>query len=173
MSGFTFKGQAGELRAVEDSQGNLVFTISDAGVVDITNADSLTTAGVKAPTEIVIEATLDAASVDKHVLIANRAYEITSVREIHSVVGGSGADVRPRKILAASASAPGASAGANVKELTTAVLDLTSTADTQVSGTLAATAADLQFAAGDKLSLLFSGTLTGLVGRLVITLKAI
>lgn len=173
MSGFFFKGQAGELFALEDRSGNEVFTVSTEGVVNVVNADSFTVAGVKAPDEIVLEATLDAASVDKHMFIANRAYEVTSVREIHSVVGSTGADVRPRKILAASVSAPGATAGANVKELTTAVLDLTATADTHVSGTLSATAADLKFAAGDKLSLLFSGTLTNLVGRIVITLKAI
>jgi len=63
-------------------------------------------------------------------------------------------------------SAPGATAGATVVELTTAAIDLTATANTVVTPALVATAASLQLAAGDKIGLDFSGTLTGLVGGL-------
>ena len=120
---------------------------------------------------VVVTSELLAASVDKWVFIADKAYKVTAVNEIHSVVGGSSAAVRPRKIT--DTSAPGASAGANVKELTTAAADLTATINTTQALTLSATAADLTLAAGDKIGLDFSGTLTGLVGLIEIVLKAV
>lgn len=112
-----------------------------------------------------------ATSVDEYFFIADKPYRVTGIQEVHSVVGGSGAAVRPRKIT--DASAPGAVASATVKELTTANIDLTATINTVQTPTLSATAADLLLAAGDKLALDFSGTLTGLVGFIEIALKAI
>jgi hypothetical protein len=103
-----------------------------------------------------------------HVFVADRAYRVVSVQEIHSVVGGASAAVQPRKIT--DTSSPGSAASATVKELTTAAISLTTTVNTVQTGTLVATAADLLFAAGDKLALNFSGTTTGLAGVLTITL---
>lgn len=122
---------------------------------------------------VVVTSELLAASVDKWVFVADRAYQVLSVKEVHSVIGGSGAVVRPRKVTAAGTDAPGAAASTTVKELTQADFDLTSTIDTVVSGTLSATASDLLLAAGDKIGLNFGGTLTGLVGVIAITLKAL
>lgn len=119
----------------------------------------------------VVQTELLAASVDKWVFVADRAYEVVAVREIHSVAGGASAAVRPRKVTAAGTDAPGATAGATVKELTAAAIDLTATANTAQSPALVGTAADLQLAAGDKIGLDFSGTLTGLVGWLGIVLE--
>ena len=48
-----------------------------------------------------------------------------------------------------------------------APLDLTTTANTPVSATLSATAANTKLAAGDQLGLDFSGTQTGLTGGVV------
>ena len=114
-----------------------------------------------------------ATSVDKHIFVATRACRVVAIREIHSVLGGASAAVRPRKILSASASAPGATAGENVIELTTANISLTTGASIDVvqSPTLSATASDLVLAVGDKIALDFSGTLTGLVGVLIIELE--
>lgn len=120
---------------------------------------------------IVVTATLLAASVDTDVFIADRAYKVIGVRESHSVVGGASAAVRPRKIT--DTSAPGAAAGATVKELTTAAVDLTAAVNTVVTPTLSATAADLTLAAGNRISLDFSGTLTGLVGFIEIILEQV
>lgn len=114
-----------------------------------------------------------AASVDKYVFIAQRACKLVGVKEIHSVVGGSGAQVSPRKILAANASAPGAAVAAGITELTTAVIDLTTTVNTTQTPTLTATIADRSFAAGDKLALDFGGTLTGLVGSITLQFQYI
>ena len=120
---------------------------------------------------LAIRTDLMAASVDKWMFVADRAYQVIGFREVHSVVGGSGAVVRPRKVT--DATAPGAAAGATVKELTTADIDLTTTINTVVTPTITATAADALLAAGDKVGLNFGGTLTGLVGELIMFLKPI
>jgi hypothetical protein len=108
---------------------------------------------------------LTEASVDEHVFVAFRKCKLLGIKEIHSVVGSTNAAVQPRKITA-DATAPGASAGATVLELTTAGIDLTATADTIQTPTLATTPSTLVFAEGDKLAHDFSGTLTGLVGMI-------
>lgn len=120
---------------------------------------------------LVVNSELLATSVDTHVFVADRAYQVMAVNEIHSVVGSTSAAVRPRKIT--DTSAPGAAVSATVKELTTAAADLTATINTTQALTLSATAADLLLAAGDKIALDFSGTLTGLVGVISISLKAV
>ncbi len=124
---------------------------------------------IVAEQEVIITATLLAASVDTQIFVADRAYEVVAIREIHSVVGGAAAAVRPRKIT--DTSAPGAAAGATVKELTTANVDLTAAINTVVSPALVAVAADLLLAAGNVIALDFSGTLTGLVGMIEIVLE--
>lgn len=136
-------------------------------------ADSLKIGGVKVGTTKSVEVELLAASVDKWVFVADRAYEVTGISEIHSVVGGSSAAVKFRKIAAATVAAPGASVAAGITELATAAFDLTAAVNTTQNATLSATASDYQLAAGDKIGADFSGTLTGLVGQATIHLKAI
>jgi hypothetical protein len=126
--------------------------------------------------DINLNVLIDANSVDRHIFVAPYACRLVSVREIHSVVGGAAAAVRPRKIT--DTSAPGAAASATVKELTTAAIDLTATINVTQVATLTAIAAtvtnsDIYLAAGDKLALDFSGTLTGLIGNLTLHLKRI
>jgi hypothetical protein len=110
-----------------------------------------------------------AASVDTWAFIADRAYTVNSIKEVHTVAGSDGSAVTldVRKITA-DATAPGAAAGATVKELLTTAFDLKSTANTPVTGTLTATAADLNLAAGDRIGFNFAGTLTSLAGGLVL-----
>lgn len=123
---------------------------------------------------MLITSELLAASVDKHIFIAPFACRVVSIREIHSVVGGTSAAVRLRKVT--DTSAPGATASTTVKELITAAFDLTATINTMVEGTLVAAAtpvtnSDYYLNTGDKLSLDFSGTLTGLVGVVSLHIK--
>ncbi len=158
VAGRVIPGSATTLGAAYDKLLHVDFTGEGAG------------AGV-AP--VVVTAELLAASVDKWVFVADRPYQVLSVQEVHSVVGGSGAVVRPRKVTAAGTAAPGDSAGATVKELTAADIDLTATINVVQDAALAATAADLLLADGDKIGLNLGGTLTGLVGVIVITLKAL
>lgn len=124
---------------------------------------------------IIVTSELLAASVDKHIFVAPFACRVVSAREIHSVVGGASAAVRLRKVT--DTSAPGAAASTTVKELA-AAFDLTATANTTQVATLVAAAAlqpnsDFYLAAGDKLCLDFSGTLTGLVGLLTVSIKRV
>jgi hypothetical protein len=120
---------------------------------------------------ITIRTDLLAASVDTWMFVADRAYEVTYIGEVHSVVGSTSAAVQPRKVTAVATDAPGAAAGSTVKELTTAAIDLTATINVVQAPALTATAADLLLAAGDKIGLNFTGTLTGLVGTLTIILE--
>lgn len=117
---------------------------------------------------VVIRHTANAASVDDWVFVADRAYTVVSIKEVHSVAGGDGGAVTAdvRKVTAVAA--PGAAAGSTVKELLATAFDLKSTANTTVTGTLTATAADLDLAAGDKIGINFVGTLTALAGGVVI-----
>jgi hypothetical protein len=108
-----------------------------------------------------------AGEVSKHAFVADRAYKVKSISEIHSVVSTAANTLTIRKILAASASAPNAAAGANVKELMQAGLDLKAAVDVAQAGTLVAAAADLTFASGDKLALAVSAATTGLAGCVV------
>jgi hypothetical protein len=120
---------------------------------------------------LVLTTELLAASVDKWLFVADRAYEVTYIGEVHSVIGGSGAVVRPRKVTAAGTDAPGATAGSTVKELTAADIGLETSINVVQAPALTATGADLLLAAGDKIGLNFNGTLTGLVGALTIILE--
>ncbi len=122
---------------------------------------------------VIVKQSYAAASVDDWIFIADRAYTVVSIKEIHSVAGGSSAAIAIRKHTAAGTAAPGAAAGATVKELLTAAIDLTATANVSQTATLTATTADLNLAAGDKIGSDLSGTLTGLAGCVVvIELKA-
>lgn len=120
---------------------------------------------------VAISIDINANTVAKQVFVADRAYQVVSAREIHSVIGGAVAAMRPRKIT--DTSAPGAVASATVKELTTENFDCTAAINTTQVGTLSATLSDLQLAAGDKIAINPSGTLTGLVGNITIVLRPI
>lgn len=74
--------------------------------------------------------------------------------------------MRVRKVQI-DATAPGAAAGANVIELTPAIA-LTGTANTNQN----VAASTPQIAAGDRIALNFSGTLTGLVGNIQLEVEA-
>lgn len=109
-----------------------------------------------------------AASVDIDVFVANRACKVTAFRTSHSVVGGAAAAVRPRKIT--DTTAPGAAASATCIELT-ASIGLETAINTTRNIAITATAAEATLAAGERLALDFSGTLTGLVGQLTIEIQ--
>jgi hypothetical protein len=138
-----------------------------------TNFDEVTSGGNIVATHYPITVPLLAASVDTWVYIAPRAVQVTSIREIHSVVGSTSAAVKFRKITAATVAAPGAAVAAGITELATAGFDLTAAVNTNQTATLTSTTADLQLAAGDRIAADFSGTLTGLVGNVTINVKMI
>jgi hypothetical protein len=102
-----------------------------------------------------------AGAVDRFIWQAPFHARLVGLREVHSTAGGTSAAIRPRKVTA-DATAPGATAGATVIELTTAAIDLTATANTSQTPTLVSSAT--HFKPGDRLGLDASGTMTALVG---------
>lgn len=124
--------------------------------------------GLRPP--IIVVWTGDAAgAVDRAVWVCpanDTKYQLTSVQEVHSTVGGLSAAVRPRKVT--DTSAPGAAASGTVLELTAANVDLTATVNVIQTPTLTATESSRYFLPGNRLCLDFSGTVTGLVGCVLV-----
>lgn len=106
-----------------------------------------------------------ATAIASNVWVATRPCKLIGVKEIHSVVGGTSAAIRPRKIT--DTSAPGASAGATVIELTSAAIDLTATVNVTQTPTLVTTGSVPYFKVGHRLCHSTAGTLTGLAGGVV------
>ena len=100
------------------------------------------------------------------VSIARNTIQLVAVREAHSVVGGAACTITVEKLT--STTAPGSGTA-----LLTAAIDLTATINTVVAPALTATLADLQFAAGDRVGLKFTGTQTGLVGTISLEFRRI
>lgn len=141
----------------------------------ISTADGLTVGGVIVPQVIEVSVTCPANGdcVDQAFFIANLAYQVTAVREVHAVAGTNGGAVTLQLTKDTATDAPGAGTDLLTNN-TNAGFDLKGTANTVQAGTLTATAASLQLAAGDRLSLDFAGTLTTLAGVVVtVSLKRI
>lgn len=104
-------------------------------------------------------ASANASVVDSAFFIADRPWRVIAVREIHAVagtdVGAVSADVKKQT------GTQGPAAGVTVLS---AVIDLKGTANTVVDSGLTATAANLDLAAGDRLSADISGVTTAVAG---------
>lgn len=125
-------------------------------------------------TSLALSYNFTASSGDGWLFVADRPYQVISLKEVHQTAGTDGGAVTLGVRKVTNVSDPGAAAGANVKEFLTADFDLKSTANTTVTGTLTATTADLQLATGDKIGLNFTGTKTSLAGgALTVELRAI
>lgn len=149
-------------------------TVATAKTLAVTDADKLTVGSIIVPQRVMVRHGFNASSVDDWAFIADRAYTVVSVKEVHSVAGNDGGTVQLMVRKVTDASAPGAAAGTTVKEFLSGALNLKSTANTVVTGSLTATGADLNLAAGDKIGCDFIGVLTTLAGGVVIIeLKAI
>jgi alcohol dehydrogenase YqhD (iron-dependent ADH family) len=99
--------------------------------------------------------------VDTTAFIADRAYTVTKVRAVNTIAGtGGAASVDVKKCTGTQAPASGTT-------MLTAAFDLTTTANTVTTPTLT-TGAVLTLAAGDRIALDFTGTLTSLVGLIEI-----
>lgn len=103
--------------------------------------------------------------------IADRAYTVVSIKEIHNVVAGQACACSVRKLTTAGKLASDA-IGTGVIDLLAGDLDLTSAAATTVTATLTATTADRNLASGDRIGVKM-GNGTSLVGGIItIVLKA-
>lgn len=104
--------------------------------------------------------------VTKNIFIADAAYLVTAIREVHGTASSSGT-LQIEKLTGTTA----AGSGTNMM---TGTINLAATANTVVSGTLTATTATLTLAVGDRIGGVLGGTLTSLAGcSIVITLQRI
>lgn len=104
----------------------------------------------------------NASLADQAFFVADRAYTVVAIKEVHSVAGTDGSAVSLQVVKDTATDAPGAGT-----DLLSAGFDMKGTANTVQSGALAASAATLKLAAGDRLAVDFAGTLTTLAGVVV------
>lgn len=111
------------------------------------------------PIIVPLELSANASITDQVVWIAPFACEVFAAYEIHATAASAGT-VQLVKCTSGQAITSGTS-------LLTTAFDLTSTANTQQAGSLVTDRTKLQLAAGDRLALDFTGSLTSLAGLLV------
>ncbi len=123
--------------------------------------------------EVTANCPLNADCVDQAFFIANRAYQVVGVKEVHATAGNDAGAVNLQVTKDTSTNAPGAGTDL-LTDNSAAGFNLKGTANTVQTGTLTGTTASLQLAAGDRLSLDFAGTVTTLAGlQVTVQLKAI
>ena len=134
---------------------NVLLTFNQNGIVDDSNR--------RLPFFTTISKELIATSVDTYLWTCPEGiWEVSRAEAIVSVTGGSGADVMVEHVTGVVAPASGT-------DQLTAVIDIQETAPFKALGTLIAT--PTPFLPGDTLVVYFTGTLTGLVGAITITMK--
>lgn len=161
------------------------FSRTSAGVVSVVNggssvtgtlavgADKLTIGGVIAEPRVVavFQGQSTEAATDRVFFLADRAYQVTGCTEIHAVAAGGASVIQVVKDT--TTAAPGAGVDLLTNNTNTG-FDLNATANTLQTGTLTATGASLQLAAGDRLSVDFANTIQSTAGlTIACTLKAI
>jgi len=138
-------------------------TVATAKTLAVTDADALTVGSVIVPQEMVITAPIEATSVDGTIFIADDAWVITSIEEVHSVLGTDGSAVTAQVMKCTTTQAPSAGTA-----MTTGTFDLKGTVETVQTGALSGTAADYTLADGDRIGLDLTGTLTAVAGGVVV-----
>lgn len=148
-------------------------TVAAGKALDTTDADGVKSGGVIVPQtlEIVFRGQTTEAATDRVIFLANAAYQVVAIRQIHSVAAGGASKLQVTKDTGTTA--PGAGTDLLTNNTNTG-FDLNATANTVQVGTLTATTADLQLAAGDRLSIDFADTIQSTAGLVVaVSLKRI
>lgn len=154
--------QTANLLSVTKADGTAVLTVGN------TTTDPVQIASQKVPmTEpVVFQVSTAAQSVNQTIFVADAAYQVTGVKMVWGTASSSGT-ATVEKLTGTTA--PGSGTAMLQSTISTA-----GTANTVTAGTLTATTATLQLAAGDRIGFVQSGTQTGLVGlNVVVTLKRI
>lgn len=150
-------------------------TVASGKTLAVTTADKLTVGGVIVPQEIevVFHGQAAGAMVDQSFFVANQAYQVTKVKFVSAVAESTAGTLLAQLVKDTGTDAPGAGTDLLTNNTNTG-FDCKATANTVQAGTLTATGADLQLAAGDRLSVDFSAAATELVGvTIAVTLKRI
>lgn len=123
--------------------------------------------------EVVFHAQAAADMVDQTFFVATQAYQVTKVAFVHAVAESTAATLLAQVTKDTSTNAPGAGTDLLTNNTNTG-FNCKATANTVQNGTLTATTADLQLAAGNRLSVDFSAAATELVGvTITVSLKRI
>lgn len=155
---------SGNLRIIDRSTGTVLCTFKDGGTLDVNAADKLTINDVIVPQTIAVSVgpILNANIGDHIFFVADKAYEVTAVREVHSTAESAGTvGIQLERLQGTEAPTAG-------DQLLTANLDGTGTANTVQSGTLVGTSAK-QLAAGDRLAIEFTDDVPGELDGVVMT----
>jgi hypothetical protein len=106
---------------------------------------------------------------DEAFFIADRAYEVVGISEVHATAGSDAGAVNLQVTKDTGTNAPGAGTDLLTNNAN-AGFNMKGTANTVQNGTLVATQATKRLAAGDRLSIDYAGVLTALAG-VVVTVK--
>lgn len=159
--------------AVISKTGDDKIGVGSGDTFNVGSADKLTVAGIIVPQTIVAKYEDGAAgnATDRVFFLADAAYQITACSQIHSVAAGGASVIQVTKET--TTGAPGSGADLLTNNTNTG-FDLNATANTLQAGTLTATGADLQLAAGDRLSVDYANAIQSSAGvRVTCTLKRI
>lgn len=109
------------------------------------------------PQHVILNVPLDASSVNQWVFVADAAYELDTVELAYTVKSTGASTFDLKKSTSVQAPASGAT-------MLTGTISLAQTANTVYAGTKHGTEATRRLADGDKMSVCFTGDVTGLAG---------
>jgi hypothetical protein len=137
-------------------------TVNSTHTLAVTTADKLTVGGIIVPQKLIINMPYDktmitASEINRSILIANAAWQITSIKEVHSVAESTATtlSIGVQKMTGAQTLVQGIN-------LTTSNFNMKSTANTVVTGTLSTNSGVTTMAAGDRLGIICN--MTGVTG---------
>lgn len=109
-----------------------------------------------------VNAALATEAVDQNIFIADRPYNVVAVGEVHGT-----AEATATTLTAQVNKCTGTTVAGSGSNVLTSTFNLKGTANTVQNGTLSATLANTQLAAGDRLALHVSGAATELAGVVI------
>ncbi len=151
LSTGTFKSPSGANTLSGDT------TVAAGKTLAVTTADKLLVGGKIVPQHVILNVPLDASSVNQWVFVADAAYELDTVELAYTVKSTGASTFDLKKSTSVQAPASGAT-------MLTGTISLAQTANTVYAGTKHGTEATRRLADGDKMSVCFTGDVTGLVG---------
>jgi hypothetical protein len=130
----------------------------------ITTADKLTVGGVIVPQEMVLTIPIGASEVDQTAFIADDAWQITKIEEVHTVAQNTAYPNTGNLSINKCTGTQAPNAGAHLHNTT---MWLNSTINTVATPTLNAATGALNLADGNRICLDFNGTMTTFAGGVV------
>jgi hypothetical protein len=138
-------------------------TVATGKTLAVTDADKLTVGGKIIPQSLFIHVPLTATLVSQPVFIADSTYQVTGAKCVPTTLSVSGT-------FQVEVESGTTAIGSGTNQLTSSI-SLSGTANTVVSGTLIASPTTIN--AGDRVSTIMGGVLTGLVGTCTIYMKRV